>query len=116
MAVRSAHASGPARPHPAPPDVIRCCRDFAADLTPVGGDPELLASLQWLEACLETWRRATLEQTSRSSAAPPRRLPCGEVARAFAVWLDDHPERANEPAEWLVRAALAELQETGARH
>lgn len=90
------------------------CRCLAArTATPADHDPQLLASLRYLNESLQAWRRARLEAAAGGAGACPLRdatpPPLGELARGFASWLDRHPERANEPVAWQLREALAEL-------
>lgn len=74
---------------------------------PRSGDAEL-EHLRRLAAGITAWRCARLTGHSRDAAAPaPPTVPLGAFARHFAAWLDAHPERANEPLEWLVPEALS---------
>jgi hypothetical protein len=74
---------------------------------PRSGDAEL-EHLRRLAAGITAWRCARLAAHSHDAAtAAPPSVPLGAFSRHFAVWLDAHPERANEPLEWLVPEALS---------
>jgi len=63
--------------------------------------------LRRLAAGITTWRCARLTAHSLGPVLPaPPAVPLGEFSRAFARWLAAHPQRANEPVEWLVPDAL----------
>lgn len=87
-------------------DLAADCRAYAA------GDPvdcgSLLASLNALQAALTDWHCATLLDHARDPdlAAPPH-VPVGDVVRRCAAWLEAHPERANEPPDWMLQTVLA---------
>lgn len=90
---------------PVPGGLAADCRAYTA------GDPvdcgSLLASLNALQAALIDWRRATLLAHARDPNHPaPPHLPVGEVVRRCAAWLEAHPERANEPPDWMLQDVL----------
>ena len=93
---------------PVPDDLAADCRAYAAGAPVDGGS--LLASLNALQAALTDWRCATLLAHARNPelAAPPC-VPVGEVVRRCAAWLAAHPERANEPPDWMLQTVLAGL-------
>ncbi len=95
---------------PVPSDLGSDCRAYAA------GNPvdcgSLLASLNALQAALTDWRCATLLAHARDPrrTVPPH-LPVGEVVRRCAAWLEAHPERTNEPSDWMLQAVLDGLEQ-----
>jgi len=63
--------------------------------------------LRRLAAGITAWRCAHLTAHSHDRLIPPPPpVPLGAFSRTFAAWLDAHPQRANEPVEWLVPHAL----------
>lgn len=73
------------------------------------GDAEL-DQLRRLAAGITAWRCARLTAHSYDRLIPqPPPVALGAFSRTFAAWLDAHPQRANEPVEWLVPDALTAL-------
>lgn len=76
-----------------------------------GPDPAAeLERLRLLETAMIGWRCGRLTRWARGEvAAEPARPDLGLLARALARWLEDHPERGNEPLTWIVREVLDAL-------
>jgi len=66
----------------------------------------MLGILRWLESRLELHRIARLDAAAAGAPALSPPFSLGTFARHVAAWLSEHPERANEPLEWLVQGLL----------
>ena len=92
-------------------DIPRCCRRYAVRPGAAGSREDaarMIDALRYLEERLERWTVARLEAAALSDSGPPREtvVPLALLVRHFASWLDAHPERTNEPVDWLIVEAL----------